>query len=328
MKKTYKWGILGLGRIAHKFVTDLQSVPNAEVYAVASSSAERAATFGERYGATHRLDNYAALAALEDVDIIYIATPHAFHYEQTMLCLRARKHVLCEKPFAMDKQQAQAMVDYAREHGLFLMEALWTRFIPLFQEALQLIERGVIGEVQTVKADFGFKADWFSQDSRIWNPKLGGGALLDIGIYPLYLATLLFGKPTEMKASATFSESGVDDNFAAVLSYSEKRQALLHASFTMNTATEAWIYGTHGSIHLHGRFHHPKRLTLLSYDGDSEEIEMDYKGFGYQFEAMALMRCLDKGVLECPEHSLDDTLLLMELLDALRHEIGLEYPEV
>ena len=315
--KKYKWGILGPGRIAQKFASDLQRLPNAELYAVASTSMERAKDFAEKFEVPVVAESYVELADLEELDIIYIATPHAYHCEHTMLCLKSGRNVLCEKPFAMNLAESKQMVAVAKQKGLFLMEAMWTRFIPLFEKTLEIIQSGRIGELQAVQADFGFKADYFSKESRIWNSKLGGGVLLDIGVYPLYLMTRLFGRPISLQANATFSDTGVDDNVAAILGYADKKMGLLHASFTATTPTEAQIFGTMGRIQLHNRFHHPKKITIVSYDGQTEDIEMPYEGFGYQFEAARVMECLDAGLTECPEHDLEFTLLMMELLDAV-----------
>ena len=327
--RTYNWGIIGPGRIARKFADDLRTLPNARLHAVASTSAERARVFADDYGAPHAFGSYAELMDCPDLDVVYIATPHALHCEHTLLCLEHGLPVLCEKPFAMNLAEARRMVTAAHRHRAFLMEALWTRFIPSMDHALHLLAEGEIGEVRTVKSDFGFLMP-FDPQSRLYNKALGGGSLLDIGIYPALLNLLVFGKPApeDIQAAAAFTASDVDESCAFIFQYPGNRLALAHSTLTANTPVEATIYGTTGAIYLHPRWHHSRQLTISRYNGREEEkrlVDLPYDGWGYAFEAAHVMDCLEKEMLESDLLPLDFTLDLVETLDAIREKIGLEY---
>lgn len=329
MERIYNWGIIGMGKIARKFADDLRLLPNAKLHAVASASLERAQAFASDYEVPHAFGTYEAMVECPDLDIVYIATPHALHYTCTMLCLSYRIPVLCEKPFAMNAHEARKMLDLAHHEQVFLMEALWTRFMPSFQRMLELVKTGAIGTVHTVKSDFGFKLP-LDPDSRLFNKTLGGGALLDIGIYPVMLALSLFGKPdaAHIQAAATFTETEVDDTCVFTFQYPEKRIALGHATVAAYTPVEATILGTDGSIHLHPRWHHTTQLTIASYhdrDVTTREEHFPYEGWGYWMEAKHVMECLDANLKESPTVPLDFTLALAETLDLIREKVGLSY---
>ena len=327
--KTWNWGIIGLGRIARKFADDLKLLPNARLHAVASTSAERAQEFASEYEAPHAYGTYEGIINCPDLDIVYIATPHVLHFENAMLCLEYGIPVLCEKPFAMNLNQARRMVAAARKSRVFLMEALWTLFIPSFTKAVEIIEKGEIGRLHTIKADFGFKIP-FDPNSRLFNKALGGGVLLDIGIYPALLAIAYFGKPEaeHMHASSVFGPTDVDESTVFTFEYPDKRLALGHATIASSTPIEASLYGTEGSIYLHPRWHQSAKLTISKYEGRTEhkhDIDLPYDGWGYHFEAAHVMDCLEKGLLESPVASLELTLDLVETLDNIREKVGLEY---
>jgi predicted dehydrogenase len=327
--RTYNWGIVGLGKIARKFADDLRLLPNARLHAVASSSLDRAQAFAAEYGAPLAFGSYEELAQCPDLDVVYIATPHTEHARCTMLCLEHGRAVLCEKPFAMHLGEAQKMVEMAREKRLFLMEALWTLFIPAVERALELQRNGSIGEVHTVQSDFGFKAP-FDPEWRLFNPRLGGGALLDIGIYPAMLSLQVLGAPdpADIQAVATRTATGVDETVAFQWSYPGNRLALAHATLAATTPVEARIFGTEGTLHLHPRWHHAQRLSRWRYHERTqiEEVEeYPYEGWGYHFEAAHVMQCLEQGLTESPRIPLDFTLQLTATLDAIRAKIGLEY---
>lgn len=216
MSKTIHWGIIGLGKIARKFAEDLKLVPNCKLVAVASRDLTKAQSFAQDFGATYAYGDYEEITRNPIIDVIYIATPHHLHYENTVCCLENKKAVLCEKPFAMNLRQVQEMVALARKEEVFLMEALWTKFLPSFQKVNEIIKNGHIGEINMVQADFSFKAN-YNPESRLFDKALGGGSLLDIGIYPLFLATTLLGKPENIKAMATFDKTGADVNCGMVL---------------------------------------------------------------------------------------------------------------
>ncbi len=327
--RIFHWGIIGPGRIARKFADDLRTLPNARLHAVASTSAERARAFADAYGAPHAFGQYADLLDCPGLDVVYIATPHALHAEHALLCLERGLPVLCEKPFAMNLAEARRMVAAAHRHRVFLMEALWTRFIPSMDLALTLIAEGEIGEVHTVKSDFGFKMP-FDPHSRLYNKALGGGSLLDIGIYPALLNLLVFGKPApeDVLAAAAFTATDVDESCAFTFQYPGNRLALAHSTLAANTPVEANLYGTEGTIYLHPRWHHSQRLTISRYAGREEEkriVDLPYTGWGYAFEATHVMECLEKEMLESDRLPLDFTLDLVETLDIIREKIGLEY---
>lgn len=321
MSKTYNWGIIGLGRIAHKFAQDLQRLPNARLWAVAATSADRAAAFAGQYNAPHHFGSYEELVNVPDLDIVYIATPHVLHKDNTLLCLQHKIPVLCEKPFAMTQAQAQLMVQAARQNDTFLMEAMWSRFMPTIRQALAWIKEGRIGRVHAVKADFGFRAA-YEPEGRLLNKALGGGALLDIGVYPAFLALLVLGYPTQIKALATLGPTGVDEELGAVLKYEDGKLAHLHTSIRAKTKTEAFIYGDEGVIHLHSRWHEPSTMSLIIEGQRPELLNFDYNGLGYHYEAAEAMKCLDQGLREHPDLTLDFSLQLMQLLDDIRKEAG------
>jgi len=319
-----RWGILGPGRIAHKFAQDLQTVPDAQLYAVASTDQQRAEAFAGQYGAPHALDSYEGLLTLPDLDVVYVATPHVKHYENVMMLLNGGIPVLGEKPFAMNSQQVQTMVDTARSKSVFLMEALWSRFMPVLLRAKQLADDGAIGTVTGVRADFGFAAP-FTPDGRLYNKALGGGSLLDIGIYPLFWSYLMLGMPASIKASATFGTTGVDEQCGMVLTYPNGELALLDSTLRTKTPCEAFIHGTEGQIRVHGRWHETEGLTLVRNGHEPETFTATRSTFGYEYEAQHVMQCLRDGRTESPLWSLTDSLNLMSLLDSVRAEAGIVY---
>lgn len=329
MSKSFKWGIIGLGRIARKFASDLHLLPNAKLHAVASTSLDRARQFANEFGASHAYGRYEDIVNCPDLDVVYIATPHVLHAENALICLEHGISVLCEKPFAMNRQEAQRMIHTAHRNRAFLMEALWTRFIPAVDYALALVGQGEIGDVHTVKADFGFHMP-FDPHSRLYNKNLGGGSLLDIGIYPALLALFVFGKPLpeNVRAAASYTSTEVDASCAFIFDYPDKRLALGHSTIIANTPVEAWIHGTEGTVYLHPRWHQAQKVTVSHYEGDGEQkrdMEFPYEGWGYQFEAAHVMECLSENRLESDLVPLDFTLELVETLDTIREQIGLEY---
>lgn len=327
--RTFNWGIIGASKIARKFADDLKRLPNARLHAVASTSAERAAAFAAEYGAPHVFGRYEDIVHCPDLDVVYIATPHVLHCENALFCLEHGIPVLCEKPFAMNSAEARRMVAASRKNRAFLMEALWSRFIPAVDHAFTLLENGEIGEIHTVKADFGFRMP-FEPAHRIFNKALGGGSLLDIGIYPALLSLFMFGKPAaeDVQAAATFTSTGVDESCVFTFQYPGNRLGLGHSTVAANLPVEAWIFGTEGTIYLHPRWHHTDRLTVSRYEGRQEvkrDLHIPYEGWGYAFEAAHVMQCLENDLLESDKLPLDFTLDLTETLDVIREKVGLEY---
>lgn len=321
--KKYKWGIIGPGKIAHKFANDLLLLSNAELFAVASRSIEKAKTFGEKYDAREFYDDHHLLINNSDVDVIYIATPHTFHKKYTIDCLKAGKAVLCEKPLGLNIEEVHEMINLAKNNGVFLMEAMWTSCLPHFQYVQKLIAESHLGKVKYLKSDFGFKAD-FDPDKRLFNKQLGGGSLLDIGIYPVFAALSFLGFPDDIKSSAGFSETGVDEQTHALLSYKDGAIAVLSSTFLNTTETETVIYCENGIIRINGRWHEPSSVDVIS---ESETIHQDFEvnGIGYHYEASEVMKCLDKGLFESKLMSLNKSVMLAELLDRIKKEINLSY---
>ncbi|MBC8155166.1 MAG: Gfo/Idh/MocA family oxidoreductase [Bacteroidetes bacterium] len=319
-----RWGILGLGHIAHKFAQDLLTLPNARLVAVASTDQTRADEFAARYDVANAFGTYEGLLRLADLDVVYVATRHVKHHENTLMLLRAGKAVLCEKPFGMNAGQVQEMVDTARTQGVFLMEALWSRFMPALQQAHHWVETGSIGQIVNLRADFGFAAP-FDPAGRLFDKQLGGGALLDIGIYPLFLSYLLLGKPASLKASATFGQTGADEQCGMVLTYDSGAVAVLDATLLAKTDCVGIIYGTQGTIRIHSRFHEAKTVTLEQPGHDPKIVSFDRSTNGYTYEAEHVNDCLTAGRTESVLWSLDDSVALMNLLDAVRAEAGIVY---
>ena len=324
MVQKINWGIIGPGNIAHKFAHDLMLSKTAQLYGVASRDPERAKNFGRKYKAVKHYGSYAELAADPDIDVVYIATPHTFHFENTMLCLKEGKAVLCEKPMGMNSGEVKAMIDEARSRNLFLMEAIWTRFIPGTIKMLELVHGGAIGSINFIRADFGFRAGP-DRPERVFNKSLGGGSLLDIGIYPLYLALLLLGMPTDLKAMARMSKTEVDSFCAMLLDYRNGAKAVLESTFEADTPTEAYIYGEKGTIHMHPQFHHTQKLSLFQEGELRKKFDIQYTGNGYYHEIEEVHNCLLNGKTESDKIPLSVSMDLMTLLDRVKKEIGLEY---
>ncbi|MEO1713335.1 MAG: Gfo/Idh/MocA family oxidoreductase [Bacteroidota bacterium] len=324
---TFKWGIIGLGKIAHKFARDLQLVEGAVLHAVASRSEERSQVFASQYEVPQSFGTYQGILSSE-INAVYIATPHVSHMELTMMALEAKIPVLCEKAFGINEREVQRMVDLARRQRVFLMEALWTRFLPNMLGVRAQIEQGTIGRLQSISADFGFKAP-FDPEKRLFNPALGGGALLDIGIYPIFLAYSLFGEPDEVGAIAHLGATGVDEEIGMLFQYTSGAMAQLQASFRYTSPCEAHLYGTEGTIRIPGRWHEGKRYELSYYDSsrEAQSYEEEYDAIGYAFEIQHLMQQIRAGKTESPWWSLEDSLGLMRTMDRIRKIIGLVYPQ-
>ncbi len=325
MDNRIKWGIIGLGKIANKFAEDLKLSKNAILYGVASRNLDKARSFGERYGSIAYFDSYRELAEHPEIDVVYVATPHAFHFENTMMCLKNDKAVLCEKPMGMDVVEVRKMVEEAKSRNLFLMEGLWTRFIPATEKLMELLEEKTIGEVIAVRADFGFKGDG-NLNSRVYDKELGGGSLLDIGIYPIYLSLLALGVPTNMKAMARMTETNVDSHCTMLFDYGNSAKAILESTIEADTPTEAYIYGNKGTIRLHSRFHHTRKMTLTQEE-EKKTIDIPYVGNGYFHEIEEVNKCLLEGETESMKLPLGSSLELMTLIDRVKKEIGLRYDD-
>jgi predicted dehydrogenase len=325
--KKIRWGILGAGRIARKFATDLKLVEDAELIAIGSRSQQSAGDFSAEFTVKYRHNSYEALAQNPEVDVIYIATPHNLHYENTLLCLQHNKAVLCEKPFAMNAQQANEMIAAAKEKKLFLMEALWTKFQPHFLKMQEMIGQGMLGDIRSVLVNFGFIPQP-PVPKRLFDPALGGGTLLDIGIYNVFMALNVLGKPDHIDAVMTPAPTGVDEMCAITFRYNNGALAQLFSSFTSNLATDADIGGTRGRIRLTSRFYETSSgVEYFPGRVDTRQVVPLAKetGFGYQYEARHVNDCLRNGLTESPVMSFADTLLMMETLDKIRRIAGIHY---
>ena len=323
-----RWGILGCGRIARKFATDLRLVADTELTAIASRNKETLELFAKDFPCNHLHNSYESLVVNNEVDVIYVATPHSHHYEHTILCLNHDKAVLCEKAFAINSRQAMEMIKTAKERKVFLMEALWTKFLPHYKRLQELLQQKALGNIKSVLVNFGFKTSDQSP-RRLFDPLLGGGTLLDIGIYNVFMAISVLGKPDAIEATMTPSSTGVDEQIAVLFKYNSGAMAQLFSSFVTNLPIQAEINGTEGNITLTTRFYEPSATIQLykQLPGEKEIIAVEKEaGFGYQYEARHVNECLKNGITESPVMTHADTLLLMEILDRIRNKARIEYP--
>jgi predicted dehydrogenase len=323
-----RWGILGCGKIARKFAADLKHVKNAELVAVASREAEKAHTFSLELGVPSFYGSYEALVQDPAVDVIYIATPHSHHHDHTLLCLNHGKAVLCEKAFAINYREAAEMISLAKEKKVFLMEAFWTRFLPHYQLVKKMIGENKLGKLHYLYSEFGFKpAPPISP--RLYDLRLGGGSLLDIGVYPVFLALDILGKPDSIQASMVADASGADQQCSIEFRYANGAIAKLFSTFNTHLASGADIAGEQGRIRMTHRCHGPTTGLEFYPDVSSSRQAIDYesaKGNGYEYEAQHVTNCLLQGLTESPIRTNADTLLLMETLDAIRSQCGIVYP--
>jgi len=314
-EKETRWGILGTGNIAHQFAKGLDELPQAELVAVGSRAMRTAVAFAEEFDIPNKHARYEDLVQDPQVDAVYVATPHSLHKENTILCLEAGKPVLCEKPFAINAQEAKEVVAVARAQKVFLMEAMWTRFLPALVRVRRLLKDDVIGDPMSV-----------NPEHRLFNPELGGGALLDVGVYTVSLASMLFGSPNRITSLANLGETGVDEQAGILLGYPGGGIACLYTAVRTSTPQEALIMGSKGWVRIHPPFWKAKHLTV-HVDGEGDgEMELPYAGNGYQFEAEEVMKCLKEGKLESDIMPLDETVRIMGVLDRLRRQWGLRYP--
>ncbi len=319
-----RWGILATGNIAQDMAQALYDSADAEIVAVASRNLAKAEAFGETWNIPRRYEGYAALAQDPDVDIVYIATPHSHHHENMQLCLSAGKHVLCEKAFTSNARQAAECIALARQKGFFLMEAMWMRFFPAMQTIREWLQEDLIGDVRLIQADFCFDLP-FDPEHRLYNPALSGGALLDLGIYPLSLTTMILGFPQQLRSHAQIGQTGVDELDSIICAY-QNAQASLSCSMRINKPREAFILGTKGYIKIHDIFFSPEQLTL-QMNGQAPQLKhYPFAGNGYIHELEEVHACLRAGKTESEIMPLDETLKLMELMDGLRAEWGVVFP--
>jgi len=315
-----RWGILGTGSIASTFVTDLRLTDSGAAAAVGSRSQGSADRFADEFGIAKRHASYSSLVSDPDVDVIYVATPHPMHHENAILALRAGKHVLVEKPFTMNAAEAREIVRVARERGLFAMEAMWTRFLPHVAIIRDWLERGMLGDIVTVTADHG---QWFAQDAgfRLFAPELGGGALLDLGVYPVSFASMILGTPSRIVSMSDPAFTGVDAQTSMVFGYDSGAQAVLTCTLRAKSPTRAAIVGSDARVEVEGDFYAPVAVTLVPRNGDPVRVKPVHEGRGLRHQADEVARRLAAGDAESPLMPLDETISIMETMDTVLAQI-------
>jgi predicted dehydrogenase len=324
MSDQVRWGIIGTGKIARAFAAALKDTPGAVLVAVASRSPDAAQAFGWEFGARAAYAGYRNLVDAPDVDLVYIATPHPMHAENALMALDAGKGVLCEKPFTMNLGEASQVIALARAKNLFLMEAMWTRFLPAMAEVRRIIDSGEIGKPHQVVADFGFKAD-FAPEHRIFNPALGGGALLDLGVYPLSIAAALLGPIRSVGAQAEMGPTGVDVQTGFTLKHEGGGMSVCSCSLRARTPGELTVSGERGYVRMNTMFYRAQSLSVELDDGTSREVPTPYLGNGYVHQAIEAQRCFLAGLIESPVMPHGETLAVMAVMDEARRQIGLRY---
>ena len=327
MEKKIRWGILGPGSIAHKFATGLKVIPDAEIVAVGSRDLQRANTFADTFDVPHRHSGYVELANNSEVDVVYVATPHPFHKACAMLCLEAGRAVLCEKPLTVDASQAEEMIACAREHKRFLMEAMWTRFIPIMVKVREWLADGVIGEPRMLTADFGNRIALTAENmkGRLFALELAGGAMLDIGVYTVSLASMVFGAPAKITSLAHIGKTGVDEQSAVLLGYDAGQIASLSCAITTRTSQDARIFGAKGSIYI-PNFSRATSATLEVHGKEPLQIEIPFTDNGFEYQVLEVINCLRAGKLESDVMPLDESLSIVKTMDTVREQWGLKYP--
>ena len=323
-EQRFKWGIIGPGRIAHQFAQGLQVIDEAVLYAVASTTPGKAQAFAAQHGGEKTYTSYDALVSDPQVDAIYIATPHRFHIDNALLCLNAGKPVLCEKPLTVNAAETQQLIEAARANKVFLMEALWTRYLPIYQPIREWLDAKAIGDVRLLVSNFGINVPKEEGD-RWLNPELAGGTLLDMGVYPVAVSQWVMKQnPTSFSAQARLSSTGVDELTAVLLKYDNGVISQFNSNFITDGVNDFMIYGSIGHIRIHGNYWGSTEATLVTAD-QSVTVSRPFRGGGFEYQTEEAMRCIHAGLLESPGMSHADTLANMELMDGIRAQIGLKY---
>lgn len=321
---TLRWGVAGPGGIAARFAEGMRLVDDGAIVAVASRSIARADAYGDKFGVANRYGSYEDLAADPDVDVVYVATPHSRHEHDTLMFVEAGKHILCEKPFALNARQARRMVDAARARGVFLMEAMWSRFLPAYRALGDVLADGRIGELVVVEADFGFRLP-VMPEHRLFDPSLGGGALLDLGVYPVQLCSLVLGTPDRVVADGSIGVTGVDEHVAGVLHHAGGSLGVVKAAIRASLRCTARISGSDGWVELPAFMHCPDAISVGTARG-VEHVDAAFDGDGLRFQVGEVHRCITDGRTESDVMPLSETLTIMATLDAMRAQIGVVYP--
>jgi len=316
MTAPLRWGIISTGGIAHTFARDLAFIDSGVAVAVGSRSMESANAFADEFDIAGRYDSYEELVNDPEVEAVYVATPHPMHFDNAMLALEQRKPVLVEKAFTVTADQAAKLVEVAAERKVFMMEAMWTRFLPHVIAIRELIADGSIGEIVSFEADHG-KRFAYDPSSRFFNPDLGGGAMLDLGVYPISFASMLLGSPTKMIAMVDHAPTGVDMAESMIFGYANGAHALLNATMAARTSTRASISGTRARIEMEGDFYAPGAFSLITPDGASRRFEFTTQGRGLHYEAAEVARCVRSGLLESPLMPSHETVQIMKTMESV-----------
>jgi predicted dehydrogenase len=325
MSREFRWGILASGGIAQAFARDLSYFNNHIVAAVGSRSQESADNFAAEFPGCTAYASYEALVADPTLDAIYVASPHPYHVSNTVLALNAGKPVLCEKPFTINATEARQMKAAADANGVALMEAMWARFLPHMHKVREILASGILGEIWAVEADHGQRLSDYA-NPRHWEPSLGGGALLDLGIYPISFAHMVLGAPDKITSSATFTDKGVDASSSVIFDYKSGAQAILTSTMMVSTPCRATICGTLGKIEIDRTFYNPAAMRVIMHDGTTTEYPNDYKGHGLREQALEFEKVVRNGEKSSQILTPDESILIMESLDKVRKQIGLIYP--
>jgi len=324
--KSIRWGILGTGQIANHFATDFSYAKSGTLAAIASRNKVTANDFAQKFNIELAFQDYFSLINSDQVDAIYIAVPHVYHYELTKACILAGKAVLCEKPFTMNQRQSQELYLLAEQHKVFVMEAMWTRFNPAIEQVIDWIADGEIGELSSIQATLSF-AGPADPEHRLNNKKLGGGALLDVGIYPIFLAQLFWGKPSYIQSQAILNDEDVDVLNQILLGWNHGGLAALESSIISQSPNRAILSGTTGYIEIETEWHKANICRIMDRQGNERAVEFDFQGQGYQFEVDEVNRCLDEGLLQSPSHTWENSLNLASTLDEIRADMGVHYEQ-
>ena len=320
----FSWGILGPGGIAQAFAKDLTFIEGHTIGAVGSRSLANAQSFAKTFGGT-AYGSYEELVADSGIDAIYVATPHPAHHDNVILALNAGKPVLCEKPFAVNAQQAQAMVDAAAKNKVALMEAMWARFLPHYAKVREIMASGVLGPILSIHADHGQRlAD--QGIARLVDPQLAGGALLDLGIYPISFAHMILGNPTSITSKAVMTDRGVDAQTSMIFSYDNGAQAVLTTTMIEQTPCRAVVAGLHGWLEIDRTFYNPASMRVILNDGSVTEYPNAYVGHGLREQAESFKQIVQSGAVESKVLTWKDTIDIMKSMDTVRSQIGLKYP--
>lgn len=321
-----RFGIVGTGNIAHRFAEAIKNVPQAELTAVASRTFENAEQFGNEFNIPERFSSYESMAKSDAIDVAYIAVPHSGHAECSILMMENGKHVICEKPLAVNTREVEEMINSAKENNVFLMEAMWARLVPGTVKLLELIENGLLGEIKGVEGKFCYTMDEDEMDHHVLKKEHGGGALLDVGVYALNFASWYLGKDVEDIDAKADTLNGIDTHTCALLKYKNGAIADLSCAVLLRKPNEGYIYGTKGYVHIN-RFYAPQEIEIRLLDGTNEIIETKYLGNGFEEQIIHVCECVEKGLTESPINTFEQTLYITKQMDEIRQKIGVNYPQ-